>query len=69
METKITLTIDGMSCQHCVNSAKQALEKSEGVKKAKVDLKKGKAYVKGENLDAGILCKAVEEAGYSAKPE
>lgn len=68
MGTKITLKIDGMTCEHCVRRVGEALENCEGVSKVKVNLKKGLAYVNGENINIDVLCSVVKEAGYSAKP-
>jgi len=65
---KITLKVDGMSCEHCVRTVTKALQKLDGVKKAKVNLKKGLAEVKydSEKVGADDLIKAVENAGYKA---
>lgn len=39
--------IKGMSCQHCVGSVKDALEKLDGVENVVVDLDKGEASFDG----------------------
>jgi copper ion binding protein len=62
---KTVLTIDGMSCDHCVHHVTEALEGVAGVSSAKVNLKKKSADVEHDDsvtLDA--LKAAVEEAGY-----
>ena len=43
-----TVHIKGMTCQHCVVSTKEALEKIPGVKDVKVDLDKGEATYSGD---------------------
>ena len=43
---KKIISVEGMSCEHCVAAVKSALEKLDGVKAAKVDLKKKTATVK-----------------------
>ncbi len=43
-----TVKIKGMSCQHCVGSAKDALEKIPGIENVSVDLDKGEATYEGE---------------------
>jgi copper chaperone len=63
-ETK--LTISGMSCEHCVSNATQALEGVPGVEKAEVTLKPGAAVVYG-NAKVEELIAAVAEKGYEAK--
>jgi copper ion binding protein len=61
-----TLTIEGMSCQHCVMRVKNALEELAGVKSAAVDLEKKTADVEMEqDVDESALSRAVQEAGYT----
>lgn len=61
---KKILTIEGMSCGHCVMHVRSALEDVAGVKSAEVDLLKKTAVVEGENLQDGPLNAAVVDAGY-----
>ncbi|MDO5301887.1 MAG: heavy metal translocating P-type ATPase [Tissierellia bacterium] len=62
MDKKV-LTIEGMSCNHCVNRVETALNELEGVE-AKVSLEPPVAEVQGESLSEEALKKAVEDAGY-----
>jgi copper ion binding protein len=62
---KTTLSVSGMTCEHCVKHVTEALLGVPGVKKAKVNLKSGKAdvdYDGSAGLDA--LKNAVTEAGF-----
>jgi copper chaperone len=61
---KKTLTVEGMSCNHCVNHVKNALADVAGVESAEVDLAKKSAVVVGAALDDAELKAAVAEAGY-----
>ncbi len=63
-----TVRVEGMMCEHCVKHVKDALEKTEGVEKAEVNLKKKRAVVTlcGEVSDE-TLAAAVTEAGYTVK--
>jgi len=62
----IKLTIQGMSCQHCVAAVTRALEAVPGVTKVlQVNLAGGEALLDG-TPDPEALTKAVEEEGYSA---
>jgi len=64
MET--VLHIKGMSCEHCVQHVKEALEGVAGVSSAEVNLKKKSArVVHGDNTSFSALNAAVEEAGYT----
>lgn len=61
---KKAITIEGMSCNHCVTAVKNALSELEGISKIEVDLEGNKAEVEGDNLIDEILKEAIEEAGY-----
>lgn len=61
---KKVITIEGMSCNHCVTAVKNALSELEGISKIEVDLEGNKAEVEGDNLIDEILKEAIEEAGY-----
>ncbi|PKL23118.1 MAG: heavy metal transport/detoxification protein [Spirochaetae bacterium HGW-Spirochaetae-3] len=58
------LTIEGMSCGHCMMHVKSALEDVAGVTSAAVDLLKKSAMIEGDNLNDAVLKAAVAEAGY-----
>jgi copper chaperone len=68
-KNKTTLSVDGMTCGHCVMRVTKALESVNGVKSAKVTLEKNEAEVifTRDKVDSAVLIKAVEEAGYQAK--
>ena len=57
---------EGMSCEHCVNAVKTALEALDGVKSAKVELKKKTAAVKltSEVSDDAIRT-TIDNAGFT----
>ena len=61
---KKTLKVEGMSCMHCVNRVKNALEGVEGVTSADVNLEQGQAVVEGTEFSDEALKQAVAEAGY-----
>ncbi|SDY71012.1 copper chaperone [Proteiniborus ethanoligenes] len=62
---KKTLTVEGMSCQHCVKAVKDALGQIEGVKTVEVDLTNHSVEIEGDNLVHALLKEAIEEAGYN----
>lgn len=43
-----SIKIKGMSCNHCTNSVKEALEKLPGIKDVNVDLSSGEATYQGD---------------------
>jgi copper chaperone CopZ len=61
---KKLLTVEGMSCKHCVMHVKGALEGVAGVSAVEVSLEKKSATVEGQALDDAALKTAVAEAGY-----
>lgn len=58
------ITIEGMSCQNCVNHVKSALEDLKGL--TKIDVEVGKAIVEGTVSDSEIK-DAIEDMGYDVK--
>lgn len=63
MSQTILLTLDGLSCGHCVKRVKETLEQRPDVEQAEVSLHE--AQVTGE-APAQALIEAVEQAGYHA---
>lgn len=61
--SKKTLKIEGMMCEGCVKSVREALEKIPGITSVDVNLKKGTAVVQGD-ADDETLIKAVVDAGF-----
>jgi Cu+-exporting ATPase len=59
-----TLTVEGMTCMHCVNRVKTALEGVEGVTKADVSLEEKRAVVEGNGFTDEAMKQAVADAGY-----
>jgi copper ion binding protein len=67
MSEKTVLSVEGMSCQHCVKAVSDALGALSGVEKVKVDLKKGEAKVKHDvSVNVQALKDAVAAAGFTA---
>lgn len=60
-----TLTVEGMSCEHCEQTVEEALEKVEGVTSATADRDSESATVEG-SAEPDELVTAVENAGYDA---
>lgn len=61
--SEVTLHIEGMSCGHCLNAVRRALEGVEGAALRTVQI--GRAEVEGD-ADPAALVAAVEAAGYRA---
>ena len=59
----ITMKIKGMSCQHCVNSTRKALEAVPGISNIQIDLAKGEASFDG-NVDIQAAKEAIIRIGF-----
>ena len=60
------LSIDGMTCQHCVKAVNEELAKVPGVTSVDVSLESNSATIEGQ-ADNAALVAAVAEAGYEAR--
>jgi copper chaperone len=61
--SEVNLTIEGMSCQHCVMRVKKAVDQLPGVSKADVNVGTAKITYDEARIKKEDLEKAVEEAG------
>ncbi|MDO4264799.1 MAG: heavy metal-associated domain-containing protein [Deinococcus sp.] len=59
------LSVQGMSCGHCVAAVEKALRAVPGVQLVSVSLEEGKATVHG-NAEQAAMIAAVAEEGYVA---
>lgn len=60
----VTLQVEGMTCQHCVASVKNALQSVDEVEQVVADLGSGIVHVSGGQLRRELLEGAVTRAGY-----
>ncbi|MBS3821634.1 MAG: SO_0444 family Cu/Zn efflux transporter [Phycisphaerae bacterium] len=67
-EETVVLNVRGMTCNHCAASIRRALEETDDVGDARVDLSAGRAIVSGWNLTPATLVQVVETLGYEAEP-
>ena len=64
---KKQITIEGMSCGHCVKHVENALMEVSGVEKVAVNLQAKNAIVElKQEVEDSILKEAIAEAGYDA---
>lgn len=59
----VTISIKGMSCQHCVASTKKALEEIPGISNVEVNLEKAEASYDGD-IEETIVKKAIARIGF-----
>ncbi|MDI9949563.1 heavy-metal-associated domain-containing protein [Rhodococcus sp. NM-2] len=61
-----SVTVTGMTCNHCVSSVTEEISALPGVTNVNVDLTTGKVVIDSTtDLDPSDVAGAVEEAGYS----
>nr|GLK36702.1 hypothetical protein GCM10017611_35590 [Rhodococcus wratislaviensis] len=61
-----SVTVTGMTCNHCVSSVTEEISALPGVTNVNVDLATGKVVIDSTtDLDPSAVAGAVEEAGYS----
>ena len=72
MSRTTTISVDGMTCGHCVQSVTEELTAIPGVQDVSVELHAGGSspvtVVSDEPLDDDAVRAAVEEAGYAITP-
>ena len=61
----LTLIIKGMTCNHCKETATNAIEDCQGVEKVEVDLDSGKAMVHGKLIDEQEIIESINSVGFS----
>jgi len=65
-----TISVKGMSCQHCVASVTKALNEIEGISNVAVDLAKGTATFNEKNPVAlATIKKAIAAIGFEVTEE
>jgi copper chaperone len=61
-----TITVEGMTCEHCEQTVEDALKEAAGVTDATADREKKTAKVEGD-AETATLVSAVRDAGYDAQ--
>jgi copper chaperone len=62
-----TVSISGMSCQHCVAAVTKALSEIDGITEVKVDLfSKTATYKEEKPVDPNVVKKAIAAIGFEA---
>lgn len=62
----VTLQINGMSCGHCVNAVRQALEEVPGVTVENVAIGSARVSYEPDKTKTTDITEAVVDAGYEA---
>lgn len=66
--TRTTVSVEGMTCDHCVAAVQQEVGQIPGVTGVDVDLATGLVAIASEGeLDPASVAAAVDEAGYAVR--
>jgi len=63
---RIHLTIEGMTCEHCVRAVRGALEKVPGAQVESIELGAATVKVDPQRVDDEALVDAIADEGYTA---
>ena len=66
--TEITLAIEGMSCNHCLNAVNRGLAKLAGVRIRSVAIGRAELEFDPGLVTPEMIVAAVDDAGYKATP-
>ena len=63
----VVLTVQGMTCNHCVKSVENAVSSLEGVTQVQVTLAEGKVEVdvNNETTTADVIAECIENQGFT----
>jgi len=66
---KVTLKVNGMSCDHCVNAVEGSVGKLEGVKTVKVHLNEGNVDVEFNPSEVSLdkIKETIDDQGYDVE--
>lgn len=63
---RTSVTVSGMTCQHCVSSVTEELTELDGVRSVDVTLSDGAVIIMSDReLSAEEIAGAIDEAGYT----
>lgn len=63
---RLELTIEGMSCEHCVRAVRSRLERTEGVKVGDVQVGSAKLDYDPAKTNVDDIEEAIADEGYTA---
>lgn len=64
----LAITVDGMSCGHCVRAVRSALESLPGVHVESVEIGEARVTFDPARVERQAVVDAVEDQGYTAFP-
>jgi copper chaperone CopZ len=57
--------VKGMTCNHCKETAKEAIDSCDGVDKISIDLETGKTLIYGNSINEKQIIESINSVGFS----
>lgn len=61
----LSIIIKGMTCNHCKETATEAINSCHGVEDVSIDLESGQALINGKNIDEKEIITSINSVGFS----
>ena len=61
----LSIIIKGMTCNHCKETAMEAIQTCNGVEKVTIDLESGQAIIDGKSIDEQEIIESINSVGFS----
>ena len=61
----LSLLIKGMTCNHCKEAVKDAVNLCNGIKDVQINLDTGAVLIYGDNIDENKIINSINESGFS----
>ena len=58
--------VKGMTCNHCKQTATEAIQSCDGVDNVEIDLDSGRANIYGKSLNETQIIESIKNVGFSA---
>ena len=64
-EANLSLVVKGMTCNHCKETATEAIQNCDGVEKLTIDLETGNTLIYGQLIDESQIIESINSVGFS----
>ena len=62
----LSLIVKGMTCNHCKETATEAIQSCEGIEKVVIDLETGNTLIYGQSINEKEIIESINSVGFSA---
>jgi len=61
----LSLLVKGMTCNHCKETAMDAIQTCDGVEKVSIDLESGQTLISGSTINEQEIIESINSVGFS----